>query len=282
MRAGVLVLSALGLASSCSTTPLVSTTDGAAGSDGGAAEVAPPPPDAGPDDATAPEVPPACPPALASASELAATPRANTNLELLALKLSPGKLVADEATYQRVVRDVTAIRAAHAELAAISYFTYSDGRTLGLELPTATADQIEAGTYHAWDCLNATYGAKAPFEIIRLGSSPTAFLYLELEGIYAMDQLAKEYAKLPGVTGADGNAVGGDGPTICATGGPSTWHLVFDAASGDCPAGCIDHAFRHFTTEPDGAIAEVASWNSKSGTPRPVWVTELASPAKCH
>jgi hypothetical protein len=278
MRAFLLGSSLALLVSACGGSSLGSSRDGAAPADAatdtdgaGAA-----PADVGPDTN-------GCPPALASAAELASTPRADVNLELLALKLSPGKLVAPQATYERVVRDVGAIRARGPELAAISFFPYADGKTLTLTVPAATADQMEAGTYHAWDCLNESYGAATPFEYIRIGKTPPdVFVYLKVRGTYAMELLAAEYAKLPDVSSADGNAVGGDGPTICATAEGSTWHYVFDAASGDCPAGCIDHVFRHFTTTPAGVVTEAETWSTKSGTPRPSWVTELAAPARCH
>jgi hypothetical protein len=278
MRAHAWLLVGCCFVAACGSSPLKSNADGAA-----------PPADAvsnTTDGAAAMDVRPNagadCPPALASEAELASTPRANANLELLALKLSPGKVVADEATYQRVVRDVAAIRAKDPSLAKISFFAHDDGQTIGLVVPVETAAQMEAGTYHAWDCLNATYSAMLPVEVIRIGSSATAFVYFELRGLYATKLLAAEYAKLPGITSAEGATFGGDGPTICATAGPSTWHYVFDDASGDCPAGCIDHVLRHFATEPAGAVTELGRWSTQDGSPRPSWATELASPDRCH
>ncbi len=239
-------------------------------------------PDAGAPDGDAREAAGDCPPALASAAELAVTPRADVNLELLALKVSPGKLVAEEAAYQRVVRDVAAIRAKAPALAKISFFTYRDGMRITLTVPVDTATQMEKGTYHAWDCLNDTYGAVLPAEYIRIGNAPEVYVSLKTEGIYAVQLLAAEYARLPGVMHVDDITLGGDGPTICLTGGASTWHYLFDEASGDCPAGCIDHAYRHFTTEPDGTIAELDGWNTKQGTPRPTWVTQYGAEETCH
>lgn len=276
MRRMALFLMGSWLASACGATPLHSSADGAAPADaateGHDATVAD----------VAHEAGSACPPARATAAELASTPRADVNLELLALKLSPGKVVADEATYQRVVRDVGAIRAKDPKLAPISFFSYRDGRTISFVLPVNTAMQMEAGNYHAWDCLNETYGAVMPFEIIRIGNADDAFLYMKLKGIYATDLLAAEYARLPGVTSTDSIALGGGGSTICVTSGPSTWHYVFDAGSGDCPAGCIDHSYRHFTTDPDGAVAVLETWSTQSGTPRPGWVTQFVTDAICH
>jgi hypothetical protein len=283
MRARTLVIVASCLASclatACGSSSLSSPVDGAAPADGAPSDLATP--DSGVD-AAADELRAGCPPALVTAAELASTPRADVNLELLAIDLDPGKVVAGEATYQRVVRDVGAIRAKEPAVAKIGYFPHHDGRTIGFVLPLETAAQIEAGTYHAWDCLNETYGAKLPPELIRIGNAAEVFAYLELKGNYSVERLAAEYARLPGITSTEGNGVGGDGPTICVTAGPSTWHYVFDAASGDCPAGCIDHTYRHFTTDPAGAVTALETWSTGGATPRPAWVTDLASPAACH
>jgi hypothetical protein len=283
MRARALaVLGALSIAA-CGTSPLTSPADGAG--DGAAPADGPPPVDGNSADVAAEgggSEAGACPPGLASASELAATPRADVNLELLALKVSPGRVVAEEATYQRVVRDVAAIRAKEPEIAKIGFFGLRDGRSFSFSVSLETAAQMKGGTYHAWDCLNATYGAVLPFEFIRIGNADHEFVFAKLEGIYGMDVLALEYGRLPGLLNVESTAFGGDGPTICLTGGPSTWHYVLDAASGDCPAGCIDHVFRHFTTEAAGAVTALETWGTKDGTPRPAWVTQYASPAACH
>lgn len=280
MRALASLLLGTCLASACEGSPLRISSDGAAPADAAAPDLLTS--DGSPTDGDGREALAACPPALASASELASTPRADVNLELVALKLNPGKIVADEATYRRVVRDVGAIRGKDPDVATISFFPYRDGRSISLVLPVDTAEQMQAGTYHAWDCLNDAYGAVLPFELIRIGNADNVFASGKLKGIYATDLLAAEYARLPGITSTDSIALGGDGPTICVTSGPSTWHYVFDAASGDCPAGCIDHAYRHFTTDADGAVTALETWSTQSGTPRPAWVTQLATPAACH
>jgi hypothetical protein len=282
VRAHAFLLGGLWLASACSGAPLASGPDGAAGQAGAGDAPVEATADAGAADVLQHETPPGCPPALASPSELASTPRADVNLELLALKLSPGKVVAPQATYDRVVRDVGAIRAKAPELAKIMFFSFNDGRRIELTVPVETGTQMQAGTYHAWDCLNETYGASLPAEIIRIGNADQEYVWLTLKGIYAAHLLAAEYARLPGVTSTEGRAFGGDGPTICATADGSTWHYVFDDASGDCPAGCIDHAYRHFSTDAAGVVTELERWSTKDGTPRPAWVTQLASNESCH
>lgn len=279
LRAHTFLLAGPLLIAACGASPLSSVADGAAGADGQApggdvaVETTP---------EAAPETVPGCPPGLASGDELASTPRTDVNLELLALKLSPGKLVAPQAAYDRVVRDVGAMRTMQPELAKIGFFSFRDGRSIDLVVAVETGRQMEMGTYHAWDCLNQTYGAVLPAEYHGIGQGEDAFVFFKLRGIYATELLETEYARLPGVTNAGSIALGGDGPTICASADGTTWHYVFDDASGDCPAGCIDHAYRHFATDPAGTVTELGTWTTKDGTPRPAWVTQLASPDRCH
>jgi hypothetical protein len=213
---------------------------------------------------------------LPSQAELAATPREDENLELLALKLSPGKIIANQATYDRVIRDVGTIRAQQPELRGIGFFPAGDGRTLTLGVTAEALAEMKRGDYGAWDCLNATYQPKEPF------TYSTASVTLELRGIYAIALLAVDYERLPGVVFAKPGVGGGDGPTICVTPTPDTWHYIFDAASGDCPGGCIDHSYSYFTTEPRGDVKAVGTWASQAGTPAPAWVAKYASRSVCR
>lgn len=197
---------------------------------------------------------PLCPPGLPSAAEIAATPRADQNLELLALHIAGG-IVADQATYDRVVRDVGAIRGQDERVAGIQYFPRSDGKSVDLAPDAATYAAMRAGQYRAWDCLNQTYvvtntlfaDAKPPFE---------ASVLLTLKGIYDIETVGMQYGALVGVK-AYGAGLGGDGPTICVTRESDLWHYVFDQAGGDCPSGCTEHTYYHFTTTAAGAVASL-------------------------
>ncbi len=222
----------------------------------------------------------ACPPDLPSQAELAATPRKDENLELLALKLSPGKIIANQATYERVIRDVGAIRNQQPQLKGIGFFPAEDGRTIALTVSAGTLAQMQRGEYHPWDCLNATYHAKEPFTHSSQGS--TASVTLELRGIYATTLLAADYERLPDVVSATRGVGGGDGPTICVTPTSNTWHYVFDAASGDCPGGCIDHAYSYFTTELSGDVKAIDTWATQANAPAPTWVATYASRSVCR
>ncbi len=193
-----------------------------------------------------------CPPGLPSAAEIAATPRADENLELLALRLSGG-IVADQATYDRIVRDVSAVRAQDERVATIAYFPQSDGKSIGLSPDQQTDEAMRSGQYQGWNCLNQAYvvtdthfdDANPPFD---------ANVYLELKGIYDISKVVMQYGQLPGVKAFNSGPGGGDGPTICVTRESDIWHYVFDQAGGDCPAGCTEHTYYHFSTNVAGSV----------------------------
>lgn len=202
---------------------------------------------------------------------IASTPREDTNLELLALRLSTG-VVAEQGIYDRVVRDVTAIRAAEPAIADISYFPEHDGRELFLALEISTAAVMKSGQYRDWDCLNAAYVVE-DLQVDETGFAP--FALLTLKGIYQLKDLVGDYSELPGVTGVSPNLGGGDGPTICVTREEDEWQWVFDRASGDCAGGCLQHEYTHFSTNADG---EVTAY----GVLKPELEAVYASPDVCR
>jgi len=189
---------------------------------------------------------------LPDAEQLATTPRANTNLELLALKFSKG-VVAEQEIYDRLVRDVALITAQNNSISEIAYFPPHDGKELLLIADARAFGEMQAGTYRAWDCLNDSYGVEA----VSTNPGTLAFALLTLEGIYNLDLVSKQYAALPGIKSADPNIGGGDGPTICVVREDSQWHYVFDRAGGDCPAGCTEHEYTHFTVTTAGVVADL-------------------------
>jgi hypothetical protein len=214
---------------------------------------------------------PACPDDVPSAAEIRATPRADTNLELFALRYSVG-IVADQAIYDRVRRDVTAIHNADAAVAKIDYFPTSDGRSLFLSFETETAAQIASGDYHAWDCLNQTYQKT---DLLLMSDKFGSYGTLTLKGIYDIARVAKQYSALPGILSVSPNVGGGDGPTICLTRAGDVWHYVFDQAGGDCVAGCTEHDYHHFSTSLTGQVTGL-------GSLAPADVEEYASYQACR
>ncbi|MBN1606746.1 MAG: hypothetical protein JW940_08935 [Polyangiaceae bacterium] len=219
--------------------------------------------------------------ALATAEELAATPREDPNLEQLAASHSDG-IVADQAVYDRVVRDITMIREEAEDISGIDYWPPNDGKTLLLMVDAATFEAMQADSYADWDCLLDSY----PVDDIQYEehTHDRYVVQIVLRGIYRLDPIAAQFAELSGVSSALPDFFIGDGPTLCLTPSDSVWHYVFDQASGDCLAGCIAHSYTYFTVSSDGATIErVGSWGTGSASsPAPDWVAEYASMEACR
>jgi len=205
-----------------------------------------------------------CPDAAVSAEELALTPRADGNLELLALALEPERVVASQETYDRLVSDVGAIRALQPALAEVEYLAFDDGRHIQLEWSLAAAQAFGDGVYTAWDCLNGAYGLTG-------FSAHDQTIDLDLEGNYNLSHVLERYEQLPGVT--DGFYGGGsvDGPTICVLRDGARQDYVFDDTGGYCPTDCTEHHAYHFSSDAAGQLTALAEWDSTTGEPVPAW-----------
>lgn len=203
-------------------------------------------------------------------ADLDATPRARPDLEQLAISLDGG-FTADAATYGRLLADTDAMGGLQASVDGIGYRAGYPGDRLLLGADATTLSAMQGGTYADWDCPNDWYGLNDT-------EFHSSFVLLEFPGTFDIEGLATEYAALPGVQYAEPDYLIGDGPSFCVTRDASTWHYVFDDASGDCPAGCIDHVYRYFVSEADGTVTYMGSWsNSAPASTRPSWVTQYAS-----
>jgi hypothetical protein len=210
-----------------------------------------------------------CPSPVGSADEIASTPREDANLELLALSLDEGNVVATDETYERVIADVAGMRALEPGLADIDYWPGNDGKTMIL-IPTEIARQsMQDGDYSAWDCLNDFYGLESP------PTMSSSLVIVTLDGMYSLDVLASVYGELPGVERAEPNSLGGDGPTICVLRDGANYEYVIDRAGGDCPAGCTTHEAHHFVSTAAGMVEALEVWDSASGEGVPSWYTRV-------
>jgi hypothetical protein len=216
-----------------------------------------------------------CPAPLGSAEELAATPRADEDLEALALSLEPERMTASPATHDRVASDVTAIRTLTPALADVGYRGGYEARSLYIGLSSIGAQSIAAGEYSAWDCLNDAYRAGEP----RLAQSfSSQSVYLELGGIFNLLRIAELYAELPEVTEASPSYRTGGGSTLCAVRDGERYRYAVDRAGGDCPSGCTEHEVYGFSSDAAGQVTALGEWSSLSGDPAPAWVSEICSP----
>jgi len=204
-----------------------------------------------------------------TAEALAATPRARPDLEQLAMVLNPG-FTADEATYDRLLADTTAMGGLQSRVADITYRAAFPGDRLVVSADASTLAAMQGGTYTDWTCANDWYGLNDT-------TFSTGFVVLGFPGTFDIAALATEYAAFPGVTAAEPDDYEGDGPSLCVTPDGTTWNYVFDDASGDCSAGCTSHAYFYFTSEPDGTVAYVGSWDGTGpATGQPAWVAKYA------
>jgi hypothetical protein len=208
----------------------------------------------------------------ATASELAATPRANAELELLALTLGT-RIVADPPTYDRVSRDMTAIRGGHPELDDVRV-RFPFDQKLRVVVDSANAKPLQAGTYHAFDCINAQYGGVDQRDVTLATDGSNASTTVKFRGFFAIDRLACRYLDVPGVIQIHADVRVGDGSTVFAwTEDGSAFHYVFDRAGGDCPAGCTTHDLTHFRTDLDGSIVLVEKVSTADGSRLPSWMS---------
>jgi hypothetical protein len=187
--------------------------------------------------------------ALATPAETALTPRADAVVERLALRATD-RIVAPRDVYERVERDLAAIRQGHAAVAAIMPFPRADASGISMEFDDDTLDDVVAGTYTAWDCLNELYGFTGT-------TPPTAggTVRVTFAGRFDPSLLAGEYANLEGVAAAWESVTLGDGDDISLDVEGDTYHWVFSTGSGDCPAGCINHDYWGFTTNVRGGVS---------------------------
>lgn len=216
---------------------------------------------------------------LATDEELALTPRDDLNLEQLAI-VATGRVLAGQEQYDRVVRDVDAIREARPDLQEIGFLP-AFGEEIIVRADETTIAEMEASRYEAWDCLNRRFGV-TEMTFGTDGAGTPDRVRLELDGVYYTPLLAERYAELPNVLQASSEGVIGDGSTICVTSGESDWHYVVDEGSGDCPLGCIDHDYSYFVTASDGTVTPSGSWTNRSGDPAPSWVTQYVTDQACH
>jgi hypothetical protein len=206
----------------------------------------------------------------ATIAEIGLSPFADEEAEMLAIEAS-GKLVAPEHVYQRILSDLAMIRAQSPEVQGIQAM-----QSWALDEMLMGFDQVglagvQDGTYTDWDCANAHYGFT--------GKQVQSFYVLVQFGHrFNVPLLASEYKLFPHVEYAEPNGLFGDGNDVCVSIENETkYNYVFDAGSGDCPAGCIQHMYWGFST--DGTpvkVTPLGSFANDQGVP-PGWFGALGA-----
>jgi hypothetical protein len=191
-------------------------------------------------------------------------PASDVNLELLALRLSPGPYVGN-AVYERMVRDVKAIRALDTRVESVGYWPRYDGQSLRISFVPGTLERAKWGSYVDWNCINSFIGAKVA------DRSQDGYLEVQFRRGYKTEVISKIYEQLPGVTHVEPPHILGDGSTIYITRAGPTWSYLFERAGGDCLSGCTEHEFFFFQVAGNGPPKEIGTWKA-SGEEPPDWV----------
>jgi hypothetical protein len=207
-----------------------------------------------------------CPTPIGTASELAETPRADKTAEGLARELDGDRIVARQATYDRVVADVAAMTAFQPDLPLVPE---DDGRGLILTVDRPTFEAMKDGTYHDWDCLNEFYGpATLDFHLF----SSAQFVSVSLRGQFNLQLLLGLYGQLPGVTSAEPSSGGApDGSRTCLARTGETYEYAFMSFNPSIRAW-------YFVSEAAGEVELREAWegvDEAGGPPLPEWVSRL-------
>jgi hypothetical protein len=228
---------------------------------------------------------------LASAEDLAASPRPDADAEWLAVEAGDSFL-ADEAIYARAHRDLAALRAAHPAFAETHVYGKADGLgpVIAVELTDAAFTLAMSGEWHGWDCLNSTYGAAAPTP---WGNGHPPIFSVSLPDRPARhDLLAAQYAELPDVTASFPWSSAGDFPDVCLSIEGDAYAYVFVEPTGldHCETVCPHHRFTGFRVDAAGAVQELGVHEVDEKTkPRPsapAWLSGLGACTRwlpaCH
>ena len=173
------------------------------------------------------------------------------------------RLVFEPSSRDELAREIAdvlgAVRTAHLDVAGIRAreLVRPDTLILGLDPPLVQPVRAmfdDSGRVVALrtgapelDSLNDAAGLRGAR---LLDASTVLFCFAPVLNVRAA---AAAYTALDGISYAELDALAGDGPDIEAARVDGTWYLVFRAASGDCPSGCIDEQLFLFTAS-EGAV----------------------------
>jgi hypothetical protein len=199
-----------------------------------------------------------CPAVLGEAGEMALSPRSDRNLEALALSLEPERVTASQATYERVVADIAALRALAPELASID-FTPPYESSLALSLSDVAEQSIRDGQYTAWNCLNDFYG---PMSLTMIeGETYPRVERVEFQRVFNAEILAELYRQLPGIEDGDPRYITSPTNQLAARrDGDAFEYFVLPSAPacGDvCKSPIDDPSARHFQSASAGSVSEL-------------------------
>jgi hypothetical protein len=202
------------------------------------------------------------------------SPWAYEEAKLMALCLS-GELEAPDDLYNRVLRELAAIRSAFGDdFQPITRLTFHPPwlmHCLTVWFDDTTAQKVAGGEYHAWDELNERYHvARVDTHAVGIG-----FAKLYFKETFHPRRLAEQYAPLPGVSHAEPNGFDGDWPNVYPRQAGSGITYLFRYAYGDCMGGCIYNEYWYFVFEGDRPVF-VGHWIPYESQQEPYWWKEAS------
>ena len=202
-------------------------------------------------------------------------PKTNAESEQLTLEAT-GALTASQPVSERVAAELELIRTGYPAVASIKALPSWHLRQLLIGFDDPGWAAVQGGTYTAWDALNNSYGVT---KIDAIYLAPNKVVVLTFAVPYNMPFLAPEYAKLPNVRYAEPNGVVGDGSDVCLSMDGDNHFFIFNAGSGDCPAGCTQHTYWGFVVTANSEITELGTWDDSTATVEPAWMSDPPAPA---
>lgn len=158
--------------------------------------------------------------------------------ETIALETG-GELLAPEALYLRIRRDLAAIRAAFPEMALIHESPpWEPGVLLGLYVSPSEVELLNESEF-------------APVRVWELAFDMSV---LEFPKPYNPEVLAQILYSRFGISPLWPNGVGGDGDYIAFDSSSSPYRYTFSIGYGDCQAGCTGRDNWIFTVSDEGAV----------------------------
>ena len=205
---------------------------------------------------------------LAPLDTMCATPRANREAEELARSMA-NAFIAPQGLYEQVDQALLVFRAQRPAYAGI-WRRNASAPSVSLELEAGAWSRMADGGEPRFDCLNATYRAVSTDTV--LSQTGAGFTNIAFAGQYDVEQLAGEYAALPGVRSARPSSVSGDGPNLCFGQDGDGFFVLVDDASGGCETGCQARTERGFHVDLDGGVTDLGEYDPRAGVV-PGWRT---------
>lgn len=175
--------------------------------------------------------------------------KAEVEAQILAIEAS-GNILAPPALTERIANELGDIRLAFPNIEGIRARPRWEPTSLLVAFDPPVREQVVARNYGHWDAANRNYEVRE-IDTRMLQSGDSGIAILRFSRAINAPKVASEYAMLPGVSYAEPDGLAGDGPDICLAQRGTTHFYVFDQASGDCPAGCLEHKYWVFKVEPN-------------------------------